>query len=169
MPLSPSIKSFDRERPSRNVVEAAMDFWLEFKKEHLLPIRGKSMIPILIEGDNARVLHDISELKPGDIVIFRKGWYLIAHRVLLQYDDESGRKLYITQGDRSKHPDAPIEEREIIGRVVGVFRKGRYLKVDCRQQIWLRKLTDIRLQIRIRIRRWIWISRLLNYWVVYFK
>jgi hypothetical protein len=73
MPLSPSIKSFDRERPSRNVVEAVMDFWLEFRKEHHVPIQGKSMIPILKEGDVARVVHDISDLKPGDIVIFRKG------------------------------------------------------------------------------------------------
>jgi signal peptidase I len=166
MASSQSMKNFDRERPSRNVVEAAMDFWLEFKKEHFLPIRGKSMIPTLKEGDIARVVHDISDLKPGDIVIFRKGWYLIAHRVLLQLDDETGKKLYITQGDRSKRPDSPVEECEIIGRVVGVLRKGRYLKVDCRQQIWLKKLTDIRLKIKIRIRRWIWIYRLMNYWIV---
>jgi signal peptidase I len=140
MASSQSMKNFDRERPSRNVVEAAMDFWLEFKKEHHLPIQGKSMIPIIKEGDVARVLHDISDLKPGDIVIFRKGWYLIAHRVLLQFDDETGKKLYITQGDRSKRPDSPVEECEIIGRVVGVLRGGRYLAVDFRQQKWFKKL-----------------------------
>jgi signal peptidase I len=162
MPLSPSIKSFDRERPSRNVVEAAMDFWLEFKKEHHVPIRGKSMIPILKEGDLARVVHDISDLKPGDIVIFRKGWYLIAHRVLLQFDDKSGRKLYITQGDRSKHPDSPIEECEIVGRVVGVLRGGSYRPVDFRQQKWYKKLVDFNLHFKLRTRRWLWILKLIK-------
>jgi signal peptidase I len=155
-------KNIDQPSPSRNVVEAVMDFWLEFKKEHHLPIQGKSMIPIIKEGDVARVLHDISDLKPGDIVIFRKGWYLIAHRVLLQYDDESGRKLYITQGDRSKHPDSPVEECEIIGRVVGVLRGGKYLAVDFRQQKWFRKLVDISLHIKIRIRRWMYMLKLMK-------
>jgi signal peptidase I len=166
MPFSPSIKSFDRERPSRNVVEAAMDFWLESKKEHHVPIRGKSMIPILKEGDVARVVHDIRDLKPGDIVIFRKGWYLIAHRVLLQFDDESGRKCYITQGDRSKHADSPIEECEIMGRVVGVLRGGSYRPVDFRQQKWHRKLVDFNLHFKLRIRRWLWILKLIKTQVV---
>ncbi|MBE0410620.1 MAG: signal peptidase I [Anaerolineales bacterium] len=148
--------------PSRSVLEKVLDLWMEQKKEHDVPIQGKSMAPVLKEGDIARVVHDLSDLKPGDIVIYRKGWYLFAHRVLLQYDDEAGRKLYITQGDRSKRPDSPVEESEIIGRVVGVLRAGKYLTVDCQQQKWFRKLVDIILHIKIRIRRWMWILHLIR-------
>ena len=166
MPLSQTIATDSQPVLPRGVVEAVLDLWLEYKKEHDLPIRGKSMIPILNDGDIARVVHDKGDLKPGDIIIFRKGWHLIAHRVLLQYNDESGRKLYITQGDRSKRPDPPVEEGEIIGRVVGVIRGGRCLAVDFRQQKWYRKLVNINLHIKIRIRRWMWIFRLLREKVV---
>jgi signal peptidase I len=147
MPISQTVNSYDQTKIPRGVVEAVLDLWLEYKKEHDLPIRGKSMIPILNDGD---------------IVIFRKGWHLIAHQVLFQYHDESDRRLYITQGDRSKRPDPPVEEGEIIGHVVGVKRGGRGLTVYFRQQKWYRKLVDINLHIKIHIRRWMWIFRLLR-------
>lgn len=105
MTPSQSVSNYDQTRLSRGVLETVLDLWIEFKKEHNVPIRGKSMVPILKDGDIAKVVHDIRDLKPGDIVIFRKGWYLIAHRVLLQYQDESGRRFYVTQGDKSRRPD----------------------------------------------------------------
>lgn len=166
MTPSQSVSNYDQTRLSRGVLETVLDLWIEFKKEHNVPIRGKSMVPILKDGDIAKVVHDIRDLKPGDIVIFRKGWYLIAHRVLLQYQDESGRRFYVTQGDKSRRPDSPVEENEIIGRVVGVVREGRYLLVDCRQQKWYRKLTDINLYLKLRFRRWMWIFHLLKVGVV---
>jgi signal peptidase I len=144
------------------VIESALDLWAQAKKEHEVPIRGGSMFPILKEGDVARVIHGGENHEPGDIVVFRKDWGLIAHRVLLHFEDDSGSRFYITQGDRCRFPDPPVKEGEIIGRVVGVLRAGRFLTFEQCQQKWLNRLATVRFVLKARLRRWKWIFQFLK-------
>jgi hypothetical protein len=72
----------------------------------------------------------------GDILLSRCGEKLTAHRLVRvepngMSEDRSalspGQSMVILRGDACNASDAPIPERQIIGRVVAVERRGRLL------------------------------------------
>jgi hypothetical protein len=123
--------------PSDGVVNAVLDLWRDGHRAHEVPIRGRSMFPVLKSGDVVRVDPDLSGVGPGAIIVFRQRGALIAHRVLRTWQVGQGSLSFQTQGDRCSYPDRPVEAARILGQVVGIWRNGRYRPVDnWRQRGW---------------------------------
>jgi signal peptidase I len=89
-----------------------------------LRVGGTSMLPAIRPGDvvafQALDAEDVSN--PGDIVLFRRGGSLVAHRVVART-----RAGLLTQGDSLGAPDPEVAHVDVIGRGVGLKRNGRVL------------------------------------------
>ena len=83
-------------------------------------LSGRSMEPTYASGDRLFVepIAPSRALRPGEIVVARRGERLVAHRLL----GFSGA-LAITKGDACPRADPPIAINGLIGRVVGVRRR----------------------------------------------
>ncbi|HEV2381834.1 MAG TPA: S24/S26 family peptidase [Terriglobia bacterium] len=119
--------------------------------EAQLPVTGASMLPALWPGDVIRVRRgDVTEVRPGEIVLFLRDGRIVAHRVVQccsgtgtlpvlhqdgthdQTHSQSGcatmpttggaTSFLVTRGDRVKKSDAPVAAEELLGRVVAIER-----------------------------------------------
>lgn len=107
-------------------------------------VKGGSMRPWIRDGDVIEIEPvSISDLRPGDVVFYRrvqgiKGHIpmtksqisnstksLVAHRLIAKYHCYDGRVRLICQGDAIPWPDPEIKPDEVLGRVVAVNRDGR--------------------------------------------
>jgi hypothetical protein len=114
--------------PSGAVVGAAIDAWRELGTEYFSVV-GRSMWPSLHEGDLLRVRHGGTDVRRGDIVVFRRRDALVAHRVL-RIERRAGGVVLWARGDNAGRWDSPLDTRELIGRVVGARRGDRSLALD---------------------------------------
>ena len=64
------------------------------------------------------------EIEVGDVVFFRSGDHLFAHRVVGFVPNEQGVSIR-ARGDSFLHEDPPIGEQDLIGRVETVYRPWR--------------------------------------------
>jgi len=81
---------------------------------------GASMIPAIWPGTVLRVRREgAAGAGPGDVILFERDGSLVAHRVVRRLDSAEG-PVWITRGDRNRHEDAPVLERELLGLVEGV-------------------------------------------------
>src|SRR5882724_6215301 len=80
------------------------------------PAPGLSMLPEIQDGD---VLHvapvRADELRCGEIVLVDDGIKLRAHRLIVS---DTRADKFVTQGDASQEPDAPVRAQQILGRVI---------------------------------------------------
>ena len=87
-----------------------------------LKVSGSSMLPNIWPGDVLSIQkatpHDLS---PADVVVFRRGSRLIAHRVLTTDLDGTGACL-ATRGDGLEETDLPVRAADVVGRVIRVER-----------------------------------------------
>ena len=82
------------------------------------------MYPSIREGELITVGPvEASDVKLGDIVLYRSERGLIAHRVV-EIASRDSREFRL-QGDASLSCDRPVAAEQILGRVVGVQRNGR--------------------------------------------
>ena len=137
-----------RPAPSTQVVGAMLDLWKAENQELEVPIRGGSMRPLLREGDAVRVRPQALGYRPGDIVVFRAGQDLIAHRLLRRIPDGKGGRLLITQGDRCPRPDPSLPESAALGKVTGIRRAGRLIDLGGRWQGWRNRMAVMVLRLR---------------------
>lgn len=112
-------------RPSEAALNAALQMWQSAGRRHTIPIEGSSMLPLLRHGDRVTVTHGLDGLRRGDVIVFRRGDRLVAHRLL-----KTGRQTFITKGDHTLHLDAPVPAAAVLGRVVGVQRGARLAPLD---------------------------------------
>ena len=96
----------------------------------LVPVRGASMRPALIEGDVVVVSPFLGLPRPGQIVLARTaGGPLVVHR-LVDVELQSGRRLYRLKGDTETGADAGVLREELYGRLIAVERDGQCLDAD---------------------------------------
>lgn len=123
-----------------------------------LKVTGASMIPAIWPGDVITIRRcETAELRPGQIVLLRRGGQLVAHRIVWIRDDS-----VITRGDSLLLDDPPVNAFNIVGEVVSIDRYGRFLRP--RQSfsqrtgsfILRRSGLCLRMTLRLglRIRRW---------------
>ena len=104
---------------------------------------GDSMLPSVWPGDLLTVRRQsFSEFQSGDIVLYEReagentltrpygpaspgGRGFVAHRIVRR----NGRQL-ITRGDSLRRNDAPVDEEQVLGRVVSISRNGRAISPD---------------------------------------
>lgn len=90
-----------------------------------IEVRGWSMYPIIRDGDKINVAPAvIDEIDVGDVVFFRSGERLLAHRVV-GYVSVDGCTGLRARGDRFRQEDPPFGQAELIGRVATVLRCRR--------------------------------------------
>jgi len=94
---------------------------------------GRSMSPCIKKGD-LLVVKPISleEAGIGEIVAYRKDEshsVLTTHRVVARGKDQ-GQRYLLTQGDRNVYRDFPLSPQDVLGKVVGIERKGRVISLE---------------------------------------
>jgi signal peptidase I len=94
-------------------------------------VRGQSMYPFIRDGDVVEVVPVSAEaVAVGDVVFFRAGYRLFAHRVFRCMTDGQSVHL-LTRGDNHKLADSPIRDsRDLVGKVGIVYRGCRIVKLD---------------------------------------
>lgn len=91
---------------------------------------GHSMYPTIRNGEAVTVIPvNASEVKRGDIILYKTGRGLIAHR-LVSVETRGGAKLYRTRGDAALSDDCPVRAEQILGKIVAVERGGRILSTS---------------------------------------
>jgi signal peptidase I len=129
-------------------------------------VDGNSMLPAIRPGDVLFIApRAIAQIKPADIVLFRVGSRLFAHRVVRIGTGYSGAPFLVTKGDTHHREDLPIVSSQLLGRVLGVSRNGRgraeplpYSRIA--SAAWMAASNGLRLASRIAsLRRVIGLSR----------
>lgn len=115
------------------VVQAALNLWRAHGVQQWLPVTGSSMLPILAEGDEILVSHDIRPLRRGDIVVIRQNGGLIAHRVIRRTRNAAGQRQLCTKGDNNPRFDPSTFAADVLGRVVAVRRGGQVRSLETRR------------------------------------
>ena len=77
----------------------------------LYPHHGQQHAPLIWDGDHVLVAHGCAGLRRGDVVVFRRGGRLIAHRVLRIYGGNAG-PTFVTKGDHAPQFDSPLSPVE---------------------------------------------------------
>lgn len=92
---------------------------------------GGSMWPFLRATDRL-IIERISgcALSRGDVVLFRIDERFIVHRVLDNSVGDSTTSLLLTKGDACRYPDPIISQDQILGKMVGIERNGRYIDLS---------------------------------------
>jgi hypothetical protein len=94
----------------------------------VLPVLTGSMAPLLPVGAEIEVrgVADPAELAVGDVVVFRRGDQLVAHRLLMVWGLGPGR-WFLERGDGVSGPGR-VRARDVLGRVVAV--RGDHARRD---------------------------------------
>lgn len=117
----------------------------------VLPMLSGSMAPLLPVGAEIEVapVVDPSRIGVGDIVVFRRGERLVAHRLLLSWGLGPNR-WFLERGDGVGSPGR-VAARDILGLVVAV-QDGDDHRTDLRTP---RALRTARQSVRRSLRRWL--------------
>ena len=87
---------------------------------------GRSMLPALLPGDEALFAPFEGPPRRGDVLLYRAGARLVAHR--LHAFEEDGRLRL--RGDLLPSDDPLIPADAILGRLVAIRRRGREHRAD---------------------------------------
>jgi signal peptidase I len=89
------------------------------------------MYPAIKDGEIIKVEPvESSQIKKGDIVLYRIKKGVIAHRVVHIERRNGGPPFFILRGDAFEICDGIVEPRQVIGRVISVERNGRDYKLN---------------------------------------
>jgi Peptidase family C25 len=98
---------------------------------------GASMRPTIRGGEKITV-EPVSEVKLGDIALFRAERGLIAHRVVGIQKGIGKAPVFLTRGEAGGSYEEAVQEQQILGKVVAVERNGhsidlggRWAKIRC--------------------------------------
>ena len=85
-----------------------------------LRVFGTSMVPSVLPGDLISVQRaNLSEISPGEIILYLRDDRLFVHRVVARAGDEDNPRL-ITRGDRLTYNDPLVSSSELLGRVTSI-------------------------------------------------
>ena len=95
---------------------------------------GTSMGTTIRNGEAITVVPaQPGEISRGDIVAYRRGHHVVAHRVVGFGRRGRADGAFLLRGDAACTCDAPVAPEQILGKVVSVERRGRQLRVSSRQ------------------------------------
>jgi polysaccharide export outer membrane protein len=116
------------DNPVRREAEVVLEALFDLGIAAGVPVRGASMHPTLRDGDRVVASPFLGLPLPGQIVLARCAGGLVVHR-LIDVRLRDGRRLYRLQGDAEPGPDAPVRREDLLGRVVGAWRSGRWTEI----------------------------------------
>jgi signal peptidase I len=80
--------------------------------------RGSSMFPLIRTGDRITISPD-TDMKIGDLVVFRRNGAMVCHRLVKIFEKE-GTTHYQTRGDTVWGLDDPVLRHELLGKVIKI-------------------------------------------------
>ena len=93
-------------------------------------VRGASMIPTMFPGDVVVVRREkASTARLGDVMLFFRDGLFCAHRLVDKTQRGEPVRL-IARGDALAKNDPPFAEKELLGRVTAVIRRGKRIELD---------------------------------------
>lgn len=125
-------------------------------------VKGRCMFPTVRAGDLLRVRScAVAEASIGDIAVFRKAQYLLAHRVI-EKRIVDGRACVVTRPDGTNEgSDSPTFDDDFLGVVASIDRNGKPAPLEPTSYPGLvRRYFDARL--RLMHAEWLWTSRFQN-------
>ena len=113
---------------------------------------GRSMYPTIRENEAITVEPvEPRNVKVGDIILYRFGENVVAHRVI-QIEKSKGNTLhFILREDTWGLVDEPVEAEQILGKVVSVERAGRSVDLYSRRV----KMRLFAHTLASRFKRWV--------------
>jgi hypothetical protein len=134
-----------------------------------LRVFGTSMVPSILPGDLISVQRaDLSEISPGEIVLYSRDGRLFAHRVVARAGSHNDPRL-TTRGDRLSYTDPLISSGELLGRVTSIQcgdgRLHRPVRPAARVRLWEQMIARV---LRISDRGTSVYLRLAGYWRSFF-
>jgi len=102
-------------KSTQSIIHAQIISGLQAKDIFRFKVTGNCMWPWIHKGDWVFIEPFVnkSELQTGEIVLMDRGTDFVVHRLIGINNSE-----IITQGDRSKIPDPPMEREKILGKVI---------------------------------------------------
>ena len=95
-----------------------------------IPIWGCSMSPFVRSGDILTIKpSNVTKISIGDIIVFRMGQRMVAHRLIKKYK-QKGKIVLLTKGDSLTYYDHPVFPKDLLGRVVSIERENRRINQD---------------------------------------
>ena len=109
---------------------------------------GRSMYPTIREGEAITVEPiDPAFVRPGDIVLYRSGDHVVAHRVVRR----EGGPRFILRDDTWGMRDEAVSADQVLGKVVSVERGGRAVN-PYSTRAKARRLVH---EVASRLKRWV--------------
>jgi len=105
-----------------------------------ITLGGYSMSPYLSNGETVIIKKEsFNSLKIGDIIVFRSGSKMIAHRIIVIRKNKQRTALF-TKGDSLVFFDKPITEERYIGKIKEFLRNNKSIKIDTPLRSFFNKL-----------------------------
>jgi hypothetical protein len=102
-----------------------------------LRVHGTSMQPWVRPKDIAMIRRiSIENVRCGDVVLFRRENYLFVHRIVEKRGSLDAAQLF-SKGDAHPTSDGVVQEQELLGRVMRIYRHGRRIDLDAPRQLAL--------------------------------
>ena len=102
-----------------------------------LRVHGTSMQPWMRSKDIALIRKiSIENVRCGDVVLFRRENHLFVHRIVEKRGSLNAAQL-LSKGDAHPTSDGVVQEQELLGRVMRIYRKGRRIDLDAPRQLAL--------------------------------
>lgn len=99
-----------------------------------LCVHGTSMMPWVRPGDIAMIRTEGAKtLRCGHLVLFRRNSSLFVHRIVNKKGPQDAAQILV-KGDAHPTSDGLMEQGELLGRVVWLYREGRRIDLDARGQ-----------------------------------
>jgi len=123
-----------------------------------LRVYGTSMLPLVRPGDVALVRQaSLENVRCGDVVLFKRENHLVVHRIVEKRGTLEAAEFF-AKGDAHPHSDGRVEEKELLGRVVRLYRGGKRIDLEAPGHLALGLLIS---QLSLRSRAWYPIAKFL--------
>ena len=102
-----------------------------------LRVHGTSMQPWVRPKDIALIRQiSMENVRCGDVVLVRRDSHLLVHRIIEKRGSMNDAQLF-SKGDAHPTSDGVVQEQELLGRVVRIYRKGQRIDLDAPRQLAL--------------------------------
>jgi hypothetical protein len=116
-----------------------------------LRVHGTSMLPWVQPGDIALVRKEsLENVRCGDVVLFRRENHLVVHRIVERRGSLEAAEFF-AKGDAHPNSDGKVEEKELLGRVVRLYRGRKRIDLEAPKHLALGLLIS---QLSLRSRAW---------------
>src|SRR5882762_3529163 len=110
---------------------------LKHRSRISLRVHGTSMQPWMRPKDIALIRQiSIENVRCGDVVLFRRDNHLLVHRIVEKRGSLNAAQLF-SKGDAHPTSDGVVQEQELLGRVMRIYRNGRRIDLDAPRQLAL--------------------------------